>query len=195
MTEAFFTSLSLVALAEIGDKTQLLAMVLATRYRKPMPIIAGILCATLANHFLAALVGHGVAGLLDSPAFRIAVAVGFILMGLWTLVPDTMDEDEVKAPGGAGVFMTTLVAFFLVEMGDKTQVATVALGAQFGSSLAALLAVTAGTTAGMMVANVPAVYLGEALIARVSLALVRKIAAGLFVALGVWSLGTALGYW
>lgn len=181
--DAFLTSLSLVAIAEIGDKTQLLAILLATRFRQPLPIIAGILVATLGNHFIAALVGHGIAGLLDSPAFRIAVAAGFILMGLWTLVPDKIDDD-MKTPGGAGVFFTTLVAFFLVEMGDKTQVATIALGAQFAS----VFAVTAGTTAGMMLANVPAVYLGEALITRVSLKLVRRIAAALFIGIGVWLL-------
>ncbi|MEO8724003.1 MAG: TMEM165/GDT1 family protein [Sphingobium sp.] len=181
--EAFLTSLSLVALAEIGDKTQLLAILLATRFRKPVPIIAGILVATLGNHFLAALLGHGIAGLLDSPAFRIAVAVGFIIMGLWTLMPDKIDE-EMKTPSGAGVFLTTLVAFFIVEMGDKTQIATIALGAQFAN----VYAVTAGTTAGMMLANVPAVYLGEALIARVSLTLVRRIAAVLFFGIGAWLL-------
>jgi hypothetical protein len=110
------TSTALVALAEMGDKTQLLAILLATRFRKPLPIILGILVATLANHFLAALVGHGVKELLDSPAFRIAVALGFIGMGLWTLVPDKIDDDELKAPGNAGVFLSTTIAFFLVEM-------------------------------------------------------------------------------
>jgi Ca2+/H+ antiporter, TMEM165/GDT1 family len=189
--EAFFTSLSLVALAEIGDKTQLLAILLATRFRKPLPIILGILVATLANHFLAALVGHGIAGWLDSPAFRIAIAVGFIAMGLWTLVPDKVDDD-LKTPDNASVFVTTLIAFFLMEMGDKTQVATLALGAQYGTTLGAVIMVTAGTTAGMMLANVPAVYLGEALVERISLSLVRKIAAGLFVALGLWLLFQSL---
>lgn len=192
--EAFFTSTLLVALAEIGDKTQLLAILLASRFRQPFPIIGGILAATLANHFLAALLGHGVAGLLDSPAFRIAVALGFIAMGLWTLVPDKMD-DAPSASAKTGVFLTTLVAFFLVEMGDKTQIATVALGAQFGASLAQVAAVTAGTTFGMMLANVPAVYLGEALIRRVSLVLMRRLAAALFVLLGLWLLGTALRWW
>lgn len=192
--EAFLTSLSLVALAEIGDKTQLLAILLATRFRKPLPIILGILAATLANHFLAALVGHGIAGLLDSSAFRIAVAIGFIAMGLWTLVPDKMDDEELKTPDNASVFVTTLIAFFLVEMGDKTQVATVALGAQYGHDLWQVIAVTAGTTAGMMLANVPAVYLGEALVERISLSLVRKIAAGLFVALGSWLLLQSFGW-
>jgi putative Ca2+/H+ antiporter (TMEM165/GDT1 family) len=158
------TSTALVALAEMGDKTQLLAILLATRFRKPLPIILGILVATLANHFLAALVGHGVKELLDSPAFRIAVALGFIGMGLWTLVPDKIDDDELKAPGNAGVFLSTTIAFFLVEMGDKTQIATVALGAQFGANLPDVALVTLGTTLGMMIANVPAVLLGEALV-------------------------------
>tara|TARA_R110000782_G_scaffold78276_3_gene154993 strand:+ start:38357 stop:38941 length:585 start_codon:yes stop_codon:yes gene_type:complete len=193
--EALFSSTLLVALAEIGDKTQLLAIVLATRFAKPWPIIAGILAATLANHFLAALLGHGVAGLLDSPMFRIAVALSFVAMGLWTLVPDTMDDDELKAPSTASVFIATVIAFFLVEMGDKTQVATIALGAQYGHSLADVAMVTAGTTLGMMIANVPAVFLGEALIARIRLDVVRRIAAALFVALGLWMLGGALGWW
>ena len=193
--DAFLTSLSLVALAEIGDKTQLLAILLATRFRAPVPIILGILAATLANHFLAAMVGHGIAGLLDSPTFRIAVALGFVVMGLWTLVPDKIEGDEMKVSDARGVFVATLIAFFLVEMGDKTQVATIALGAQFGHSLLQVLTVTAGTTVGMMLANIPAVYLGEALIERISLRLIRAIAAMLFVALGVWLLGGALHWW
>lgn len=188
--EAFLTSAALVALAEIGDKTQLLAILLATRFRRPLPIVAGIFAATLANHFLAALLGQTIAGLLESPAFRVAIALGFIGMGLWTLVPDTIDED-VKTPRTSGIFLTTLVAFFLVEMGDKTQIATVALGARFAD----VLAVAAGTTIGMMIANVPAVYLGEALIARVKLGLVRAAAAGLFILLGVWMLGASLHWW
>ncbi len=191
--EAFLASTAVVALAEIGDKTQLLAILLATRFRKPIPIIGGILAATLANHFLAALVGHSIAGLLDSPAFRYAIAAGFIAMALWTLIPDKIDDD-MKTPGHAGVFMTTLIAFFLVEMGDKTQVATIALGAQFGASLWDVLAVTAGTTLGMMIANVPAVYLGEALIKRVPLKSVRMVAAALFLALGLWLLASLQGW-
>lgn len=193
--DAFFTSALLVALAEIGDKTQLLAMLLATRFRKPVPIIAGIFAATLLNHFLAALVGHGVAGLLDSPAFRITVALGFIGMGLWTLIPDRMDDDDLPRPGGAGVFLTTAIGFFLVEMGDKTQVATVALGAQFGGAVGGVALVAAGTTLGMMIANIPAIYLGEALVARIRLGLVRGVAAAMFVALGLWMLGGVLGRW
>ena len=191
--EAFLTSTAVVALAEIGDKTQLLAILLATRFRKPLPIIGGILAATLANHFLAALVGHSIAGLLDSPAFRYAIAAGFIGMALWTLIPDKIDDD-MATPTHAGVFVTTVVAFFLVEMGDKTQIATVALGAQFGTHMVDVLAVTAGTTLGMMIANVPAVYLGEALITRVPLGTVRIVAAALFLALGLWLLASLQGW-
>lgn len=193
--EALLSSTALVALAEMGDKTQLLAILLATRFRKPVPIAAGILAATLLNHFLAALVGHGVAGLLDSPAFRVAVALGFVAMGLWTLVPDRIDDDEIKAPGSAGVFLATAIAFFLVEMGDKTQIATVALGAHYGRGLADVMLVTAGTTLGMMIANVPAVYLGDALVKHIRLSLMRGLAATLFVAMGLWMLGSTLAWW
>ncbi|AEG49582.1 protein of unknown function UPF0016 [Sphingobium chlorophenolicum L-1] len=191
--EALFTSTALVALAEMGDKTQLLAMLLATRFRKPAPIILGILVATLANHFLAALVGHSVAGALTQPWFRYAVAASFIAMAVWTLIPDKFDEDEpLKAPSKAGVFMTTLIAFFLVEMGDKTQVATVMLGARFDN----ILAVTAGTTLGMMIANVPAVLFGGALARKVPMRALQIGAALLFLALGLWmiaDLGGGIG--
>lgn len=189
MLEALTTSTAIVALAEIGDKTQLLAVILATRFRKPWPIIAGILFATLANHFLAALVGATAASLLDGLWFRYAVAAGFIVMGLWTLVPDKMDDDDAPKPSRFGAFLTTLVAFFIVEMGDKTQVATIALGAQFQDALV----VTAGTTLGMMIANVPAVFLGHELIKRVPLKMVRIVAAALFVGLGLWLLAHTAG--
>jgi len=191
MLEAFFASTAVVALAEIGDKTMLLAIVLAARLRAPWAILAGILVATLANHALAALVGSQVAGLLDAPWFRITVALGFIAMAAWTLIPDKFDdgEDSVRARGGA--FLTTLVAFFLVEMGDKTQIATIALGAQYHS----VLVVTAGTTLGMMLANAPAVFLGEKLVQKVSLKLTRTVAALLFLVLGLWQLGAVLGWW
>lgn len=184
MLEAFFASTAVVALAEIGDKTMLLAIVLAARLRAPVPILLGILVATLANHALAALVGSQVAGLLDAPWFRIAVALGFIVMAAWTLVPDKFDDDDHAVRTRGGAFLTTLVAFFLVEMGDKTQIATIALGAQYQS----VLVVAAGTTLGMMLANGPAVFLGEKLVEKVSLKLTRAIAALLFLALGVWQL-------
>lgn len=181
--EALFTSTALVALAEMGDKTQLLAMLLATRFRKPVPIIFGILIATIANHFLAALLGHSIAGVLTRDWFRYAVALSFIAMAAWTLVPDKIDEDApLKAPSKAGVFLTTLVAFFLVEMGDKTQVATIALGARFDN----LIAVTTGTTLGMMIANVPAVLFGEALARKVPMRALQVGAALLFLLLGLW---------
>ncbi|MBA4353710.1 MAG: hypothetical protein C0409_03365 [Novosphingobium sp.] len=185
------TSTAIVALAEIGDKTQLLAIVLATRFKKPLPIVLGIALATLANHFLAALLGATAASFLDGMWFRFAVAVGFVAMGLWTLVPDKLDDDDAPKPSRYGPFLTTLVAFFIVEMGDKTQIATIALGARFNDALA----VTAGTTLGMMIANVPAVYLGQELIKRVPLDVVRMIAAALLVATGVGLFIQTLGIW
>ncbi|MBU1463559.1 TMEM165/GDT1 family protein [Sphingobium sp. B2] len=189
--EALFTSTALVALAEMGDKTQLLAMLLATRFRKPVPIIFGILIATIANHFLAALLGHSIAGVLTQDWFRYAVALSFIAMAAWTLVPDKIDEDApLKAPSKAGVFLTTLVAFFLVEMGDKTQVATIALGARFDN----LIAVTTGTTLGMMIANVPAVLFGEALARKVPMRALQVGAALLFLLLGLWMIADLVGW-
>ena len=186
--EALLTSTLLVAVAEIGDKTQLLAIVLATRFRKTLPIILGILAATLANHALAAFAGQLAAEFFAGQWFRIAVATSFIAMGLWTLVPDKLDDDAAPRAHG-GVFLTTLVAFFLVEMGDKTQLATVALGARFDN----LAGVVAGTTLGMMIANVPAVLLGNALVQRISMRAVRIVAALSFVVVGVWMMAEALG--
>jgi len=177
--EAFFTSTFVVALAEIGDKTQLLAIVLAARFRKPLPIVLGILLATIANHLLAALVGAGAAAWFESDLFRYAVAVSFVAMGLWTLVPDKLDEGE-PAPPRFGAFLTTLVAFFLVEMGDKTQLATVALAARFQD----VWAVAAGTTLGMMLANAPVVVVGAKLVERLPMKPIRLAAALLFVAIG-----------
>jgi len=181
--EAFLTSTALVALAEVGDKTQLLAIVLATRFKRPVPIILGILAATLANHALAAIVGSQASALLQAGWFQILVALSFVAMGLWTLIPDKLDEDEQPNRRGSA-FVVTLVSFFLVEMGDKTQLATVALGARFPN----LAAVIAGTTLGMMIANVPAVLFGNALIKRVPMTLVRMLAALVFVAIGGWML-------
>ena len=187
--EALFTSTAIVTLAEIGDKTQLLAVVLATRFRAPLPIILGIFVATIANHFLAALLGSSVANLLDGDWFRYLVAASFIAMAIWTLIPDKLDEVEHK-PARFGAFVTTLIAFFLVEMGDKTQVATIALGARFDN----LVMVTMGTTLGMMLANVPAVFVGHELIERVPLHIVRIIAALLFLILGLWLAGQTAGW-
>lgn len=187
--EALLTSTAVVALAEIGDKTQLLAIVLATRFKRPAPIILGILFATLANHFLAALVGEQAASILDGQWFRYLVAASFVLMAGWTLIPDTF-EDEAEKPARFGAFVTTLIAFFLVEMGDKTQLATVALGARFHS----VIPVMVGTTLGMMIANVPAVFLGHELIKRVPLKTVRIVAALLFLAIGLWLLIQTAGW-
>ena len=181
--EALLTSTGIVALAEMGDKTQLLAILLATRFSRPIPIILGIFAATIANHFLAALVGSQAAALLDSFWFRLAVALSFLAMAVWTLIPDKVD-DLKDEPARFGAFVTTTIAFFLVEMGDKTQVATIALGARFEN----VLAVTAGTTLGMMLANVPAVFLGNELLRRVPLRTVRFVTAGLFAVIGIWLL-------
>ncbi|HAY07216.1 MAG TPA: TMEM165/GDT1 family protein [Hyphomonas sp.] len=187
--DALLTSTAVVALAEIGDKTQLLAIVLATRFSKPLAIIAGILAATLANHFLAALVGSQVASILEGDWFRYLIAFSFIAMAAWTLIPDKLDDDEQK-PSRFGAFVTTLIAFFLVEMGDKTQVATVALGARFHD----VIMVTLGTTLGMMLANVPAVLLGNSVLKVVPLSVVRYTAAGLFLILGLWVLAQTAGW-
>ena len=187
--DALLTSTAIVALAEMGDKTQLLAIVLATRFRAPWPIILGIFVATIANHFLAALVGSQVASLLDGPWFRYAVAASFIAMAVWTLIPDKLDEEEEK-PARFGAFLTTLIAFFIVEMGDKTQIATIALGARFHE----VVPVTIGTTLGMMIANVPAVFLGHELVKRIPLKVVHMIAAALFLVIGVWLLAQTAGW-
>lgn len=187
--DAILTSTAVVALAEIGDKTMLLAIVLAARFRAPVPIILGILVATLANHGIAAFLGHAIAGLLDGQWFRYAVGIGFVAMAAWTLVPDKFEDDDQPRVGRFGAFLTTAIAFFLVEIGDKTQIATIALGAQFGN----VLLVTIGTTAGMMLANVPAVWFGNAIIERVSLKAVRIIAALLFLVIGLWVIAQAAG--
>ena len=179
--EALLVSTGVVALAEIGDKTQLLALLLAARFRRPLPIIAGIAVATLANHACAAFAGAAAASLLQGTAFRWALGLGFVAMGLWTLKPDRLDEAEVGPAAGRGAFLTTLVAFFLVEIGDNTQVATVALGAQFH----AVLLVTLGTTLGMLAANVPVVAAGNFAADRLPLAAIRRVAALLFVVLGL----------
>ena len=184
--EAFLISTGLVAVAEIGDKTQLLAMILAARFRKPVPIILGILVATILNHSLAAALGVFVAKWLSGPSFQILVGVGFIAMALWALVPDKEDEAGSSRTAG-GVFLTTLVAFFLVEIGDKTQIATTLLAARFQS----IAIVAAGTTLGMMLANVPAVFLGEAATKIVPLRYVRIAAAVIFALIGVWVLAAA----
>ena len=190
--EAFLVSTGIVALAEIGDKTQLLAFILAAKFRKPVPIIIGILIATLANHGFAGAVGAWVTTLLGPETLRWVLGVSFIGMAIWTLVPDKLDEDDAKL-AQLGVFGTTLVAFFLAEMGDKTQIATIALAAQYQS----LAMVVAGTTLGMMLANVPAVILGDRIANRIPVRLVHGIAAAIFAVIGVATLlgaGESLGF-
>lgn len=180
--EAFFTSTLLVALAEIGDKTQLLSVVLAARLRKPGAIIFGILAATLANHALAASAGAWLATFLSPTAQRWTSACAFFAFAVWALVPDKLEAHQ--AGTRRGVFLTTLIAFFVAEMGDKTQLATVALATRYD----ALAGVVLGTTLGMMIANVPAVLLGERLAARLNLPLMRRVAAALFFATGLLAL-------
>ena len=187
--DALFVSTLAVAVAEIGDKTQLLALVLAARYRKSWPIIAGILAATLLNHALAGWFGSLVTAWVDPTWLRWGVALSFLAVAAWALVPDKLDEDEVKAPR-FGPFVATLIAFFIVEIGDKTQVATIALGAQFQD----VLLVALGTTAGMMLANVPAVWFGQKIVDVVPLKVVRSIAAALFLAIGLWVIAQAAGW-
>ena len=154
--EAFLISTGVVALGEMGDKTQLLAMLLAVKFRRPIPIILGIFVATVANHAMAGAVGDWVAHAMGPDVLRWVIGVSFIAMAGWMLIPDKLDEDDAPKPGH-GVFVTTVIAFFLAEMGDKTQIATVMLAAKYN----ALVAVTAGTTLGMMISNVPAVLLGD----------------------------------
>lgn len=185
--EPFLVSTGLVAVAEIGDKTQLLALLLAARFRKPVPIIAGILAATIANHLLAAGVGAAVGSLLQGPWMRWVLGLAFLAFAAWALIPDKFeDDDHPKERAGASIFWTTAVAFFFVEMGDKTQVATVALAARFHQ----VLAVAAGTTVGMIIANAPVVFIGDAAANKIPLHLVRYAAAALFAAIGVWILVT-----
>jgi putative Ca2+/H+ antiporter (TMEM165/GDT1 family) len=183
---SFLVSAAVVAVAQIGDKTQLLALVLAAKFRKPIPIILGILVATLANHAAAAAIGTWLTRVIGPDVMRWALGISFIAMGIWALVPDKPDlKDEKPSPkDGWGVFGTTATAFFLLEMGDKTQIATVALAAKYSN----LALVTAGTTFGMMLANVPAVLLGDVAAKKLPLALVRAVAALILVALGVVAL-------
>ena len=190
--ESLLVSTSVVALAEIGDKTQLLAFILAAKFRRPWPIVAGILVATLANHAFAGAVGTWLTTLMGPQTLRWVLGLSFLAMAVWTLIPDKLDEDDARLPR-LGVFGATVVAFFLAEMGDKTQIATVALAAQYQ----ALVAVVAGTTLGMMIANVPAVLLGDRIAQRMPVRLVHGIAAVIFAVLGVATLlgaGESLGF-
>ena len=188
--DAFLVATGIVALAEIGDKTQLLAFLLAARFRRPLPIILGIFVATLLNHAFAAAVGALVSELLGPSVMRWVLGLSFLGMAVWTMIPDHIDEADAALPR-FGVFMTTLLAFFLAEMGDKTQVATVALAARYTE----IAAVVAGTTLGMMLANVPAVLFGERIANKVPLTLVHGIAALIFAGLGTATLmGAGEGY-
>ena len=182
--EAFLISTGIVALAEMGDKTQLLSLVLAARFRKPWPIVLGILAATLANHALAAAAGTWVTTVLGPAALRWVLGGSFIAMAAWMLIPDKLDADASARATRLGVFGTTLVAFFLAEMGDKTQVATVMLAAQYLT----WAAVVAGTTLGMLLANAPVVWFGDAVTRRVPIRLVHLVSAGIFAALGLGTL-------
>ena len=190
--EALLVSTGIVALAEIGDKTQLLAFILAAKFRRPLPIVFGILIATLVNHGFAGAVGAWITSLLGPETLRWVLGISFLAMAAWTLIPDEFDEEDAKL-ARFGVFGTTLVAFFLAEMGDKTQVATVALAAQYQS----LVYVVTGTTLGMMIANVPAVIMGDRIADRMPVRIVHRIAAGIFAVLGVATLlgaGNSMGF-
>ncbi len=187
MFETLFISTGIVTLAEIGDKTQLLALLLAARYRKPIPIIIGILVATLANHFLAAAVGYQVAQLFSQTTLLWILAASFLAVAAWTLIPDTLD-DEGQMSAKYGPFMATLVAFFIAEMGDKTQVATVMLAAQFEY----FWMVVCGTTLGMLIANVPVVFVGNFAAERLPLKLIRCFAAASFLVFALYCVWQAL---
>jgi putative Ca2+/H+ antiporter (TMEM165/GDT1 family) len=182
--EALLVSTGVVALAEIGDKTQLLAFILAARFKKPVPIVAGILCATLVNHGLAGALGAWITSVVSPEAMRWVLGLSFIGMAIWTMIPDKIEEEETQAARHLGVFGATLVSFFLVEMGDKTQMATVALAAHYGAPVI----VVAGTTLGMLLADVPAVFVGNRFAATIPMKLVHAVAAGIFALIGLLTL-------
>jgi Ca2+/H+ antiporter, TMEM165/GDT1 family len=186
--ESFLVSISTVAIAEMGDRTQLLSLMLAARYRRPWPILAGVLCATLANHLLAGLVGVRLGRFLTPAMLDAAVGISMLGMALWALKPDTLEERNRSRPAGA--FVATLVSFFIAEIGDKTQIATVALAAAYSN----LAAVVAGTSAGMLLANAPVVFLGKAFSDRLPLTALHRLASVLFVILGALFIYRALGH-
>ena len=191
--ESLLVSTGVVALAEIGDKTQLLAFVLAARFKKPWPIVMGILVATLVNHGLAGALGAWITSAVSAETLRWVLGVSFIAMAGWMLIPDKIDDEDTQVARRLGVFGATLVAFFLAEMGDKTQIATVAMAARFPDPITVVI----GTTLGMMIANVPAVLLGDRLAGRIPMKLVHGIAAAIFAVLGVvtlWGVGAAFGF-
>lgn len=190
--ESLLVSTGVVALAEIGDKTQLLAFILAARFKKPLPIILGILVATIVNHGLAGALGAWITSVLKPEVLLWVLGLSFIGMAIWTLIPDKIEEEETRVAGRLGVFGATLVTFFLAEMGDKTQIATVAMAAHYSAPLLVVI----GTTLGMLIADVPAVFVGDRLANKIPMKLVHSIAAGIFFALGVATLlgaGAKLG--
>ncbi len=189
--QALIVSTGVVALAEIGDKTQLLAFILAARFKKPLPIIAGILCATVINHGLAGALGAWITGAISPQLLRWVLGISFIAMAAWTLMPDRIEDEETRIASRMGVFGATFVTFFLAEMGDKTQVATIAMAAHYPQPLL----VVAGTTLGMLIADVPAVFVGDRLAGRIPMRLVHGIAAAVFAALGVATLMGAGADW
>ncbi len=182
--EAFWVSTGVVALAEIGDKTQLLAFILAARFKKPAPIIAGILLATLINHGLAGALGAWITAVVSPEVLRWVLGASFIGMAVWTLIPDEIEDEETQVAQRFGVFGATLITFFLAEMGDKTQIATVAMAAHYATPVIVVL----GTTLGMLIADVPAVFVGNRLADKIPMKLVHVIAAGVFAVLGVATL-------
>lgn len=191
--ESLLVSTGVVALAEIGDKTQLLAFVLAARFKKPVPIILGILAATIVNHGLAGALGAWITASVSPDILRWGLGLSFVAMAVWTLIPDEIEEDETQVARKLGVFGATLVTFFLAEMGDKTQIATVALAAHYATPLL----VVCGTTLGMLIADVPAVFVGDKLASKIPMKLVHAIAAGIFAVLGVATLlgaGSGFGF-
>ncbi len=191
--ESLFVSTAVVALAEIGDKTQLLAFVLAARFKKPVPIILGILAATLVNHGLAGALGAWITASIRPEMLRWVLGVSFLGMAIWTLIPDKIDEDDTRIASRLGIFGTTLVTFFLAEMGDKTQIATVAMAAHYGTPILVVI----GTTLGMLIADVPAVFVGGRLAANIPMKLVHAIAAAVFAVLGCATLlgvGARMGF-
>lgn len=192
MSSALLVSTGVIALAEIGDKTQLLAFLLATRFKKPIPIIIGITLATLINHGLAGAVGSWITANVDQSVLRWVLGASFIAMAVWTLIPDKIEDEETQLATRLGVFGATFITFFLAEMGDKTQIATVAMSAHYND----VLMVVAGTTLGMLIADVPAVFAGDKLAEKIPMKLVHRIAAAMFAALGVATLlgvGSELG--
>jgi len=182
--ESIVVSTGVVALAEMGDKTQLLAFILAARFRRPLPIILGILFATLLNHGMAGALGTWITTVIGPDVLRWVLGLSFIGMAIWTLIPDKIEEEETQIASKLGVFGATFVTFFLAEMGDKTQIATIALAAHY----AAPLLVIAGTTLGMLLADVPAVFLGNKFAEKIPMQLVHSIAAGIFAVMGVLTL-------